>query len=66
MSRTIEPMQFRNPVAFFRGPAKIGKRTRESESQEGRHMSVLLYAFGAIAVIWICVLLGSPYFGSDH
>jgi hypothetical protein len=29
-------------------------------------MSVLLYAFGAIAAIWICVLLGSPFFGSDH
>lgn len=29
-------------------------------------MSVLLYAFGSIAAIWICVLLGSPFFGSDH
>jgi len=30
-------------------------------------MSVLLYALGALAVIWIIVLLGSPYFGpADH
>jgi hypothetical protein len=29
-------------------------------------MSVLLYAFGAIAAIWVCVLLASPLFGSDH
>jgi hypothetical protein len=29
-------------------------------------MSVLLFAFGAIAAIWICVLLFSPMLGSDH
>jgi hypothetical protein len=29
-------------------------------------MSVLLYAFGSIAVLWARVLVGSPYFGSDH
>jgi len=29
-------------------------------------MSVLLYAFGSIAVLWGCVLVGSPYFGSTH
>ena len=29
-------------------------------------MEVLLYAFGSIAVLWICVLVGSPYFGSTH
>jgi hypothetical protein len=29
-------------------------------------MEVLLYAFASIAFIWICVLLGSPYFGSSH
>jgi hypothetical protein len=29
-------------------------------------MSVLLIAFGSIAVIWICVLLGAPLLGSDH
>jgi hypothetical protein len=29
-------------------------------------MSVLLIAFGAIASIWILVLLGSPLLGSDH
>lgn len=27
-------------------------------------MSVLLYAFGSIAVLWACVLVGSPFFGS--
>jgi hypothetical protein len=26
-------------------------------------MSVLLYAFGSIAFLWACVLVGSPYFG---
>jgi len=26
-------------------------------------MSVLLIAFGALAAIWILVLLGSPFFG---
>jgi len=26
-------------------------------------MSVLLVAFGALAAIWILVLLGSPFFG---
>jgi hypothetical protein len=29
-------------------------------------MSVLLYAFGSIAFLWACVLVGSLYFGSDH
>ena len=29
-------------------------------------MSVLLYAFGSIAVIWVCVLVFSPMLGSDH
>lgn len=29
-------------------------------------MEVLLYAFGAIAFLWICVLVGSPFFGSSH
>jgi hypothetical protein len=29
-------------------------------------MSVLLYAFGSIAFLWVCVLVGSPYFGSNH
>jgi hypothetical protein len=29
-------------------------------------MSVLLYAFGSIAVLWCCILVGSPYFGSEH
>jgi hypothetical protein len=29
-------------------------------------MSVLLIAFGSIAAIWICVLVASPIFGSDH
>jgi hypothetical protein len=29
-------------------------------------MSVLLYAFGSIAVLWACILVGSPFFGSDH
>jgi hypothetical protein len=29
-------------------------------------MSVLLVAFGALAAIWIVILLGSPLFGSDH
>jgi hypothetical protein len=29
-------------------------------------MSVLLYAFGSIAFLWACVLVGSRYFGSDH
>jgi hypothetical protein len=30
-------------------------------------MSVLLIAFGALAAIWIVVLLGSPLFGpKDH
>jgi hypothetical protein len=27
-------------------------------------MIVLLYAFGAIAFLWACVLIGSPFFGS--
>jgi hypothetical protein len=27
-------------------------------------MSVLLYSFGSIAVLWACVLVGSPFFGS--
>jgi hypothetical protein len=26
-------------------------------------MSVLLYAFGSLAVLWACVLMGSPFFG---
>jgi hypothetical protein len=29
-------------------------------------MSVLLYAFGSIAAIWVCVLVFSPMLGSDH
>jgi len=29
-------------------------------------MSVLLFAFGSIAAIWVCVLLFSPMLGSDH
>jgi hypothetical protein len=29
-------------------------------------MSVLLMAFGALAAIWLIVLIGSPMFGSDH
>lgn len=29
-------------------------------------MNVLLVAFGALAVIWIVVLLGAPLLGSDH
>ncbi len=29
-------------------------------------MSVLLYAFGSIAFLWACVLVGSPFFDSDH
>ena len=29
----------------------------------GSKMSVLIVAFGALAAIWILVLLGSPYFG---
>jgi hypothetical protein len=29
-------------------------------------MSVLLYAFGSIAVLWVCVLVGSPFFGSNR
>ncbi len=29
-------------------------------------MSVLLFAFGSIAAIWICVLLFSPMLGSDQ
>jgi hypothetical protein len=29
-------------------------------------MSVLLYAFGALAFFWACVLIGSQFFGSDH
>jgi hypothetical protein len=33
----------------------------------GSEMSVLLVAFGALAAIWILVLLGSPFFGPrDH
>jgi hypothetical protein len=27
-------------------------------------MIVLLYAFAAIAFLWACVLIGSPFFGS--
>jgi hypothetical protein len=29
-------------------------------------MEVLLYAFGSLAFLWICVLIGAPYFGSSH
>jgi hypothetical protein len=29
-------------------------------------MSVLLMAFGALAAIWLIVLLGAPLLGSDH
>lgn len=29
-------------------------------------MNVLLVAFGALAAIWIVVLLGAPLLGSDH
>jgi len=29
-------------------------------------MSVLLYAFGSLAVLWICVLVGAPFFGSNR
>jgi hypothetical protein len=29
-------------------------------------MSVLLYAFGSLAVLWLIVLLGAPLLGSDH
>lgn len=29
-------------------------------------MSVLLIAFASLAFLWICVLLGSPMFGSNH
>jgi len=40
--------------------ARLGQgenATRESQ------MSVLLVAFGALAAIWIVVLVGSPFFG---
>jgi hypothetical protein len=29
-------------------------------------MSVLLIAFGALASIWLIVLISSPMLGSDH
>jgi len=29
-------------------------------------MEVLLYAIGSLAVIWIIVLVGSPYFGPGN
>lgn len=29
-------------------------------------MQVLLYAVGSLAVIWIVVLVGSPFFGPDN
>ena len=29
-------------------------------------MSVLLYAFGSLAVLWVCVLVGAPFFGSNR
>lgn len=32
----------------------------------GSEMEVLLYAIGALAILWIVVLVGSPFFGPGN
>jgi hypothetical protein len=46
---------------FF--PAE-GKPAREGDMLSG--VSVLVVALATLIVIWICVLVGSPYFGSPQ
>ena len=53
------------PFAAERARLDRDERRFRRTFREG-DMSVLLFAFGAIAAIWICVLLFSPMLGSDH
>jgi hypothetical protein len=36
---------------------------RQGSPTRGRNMNVLFIAFGALAAIWILVLVGSQFFG---